>query len=125
MQLLYAWETQDHPDLPTAAAGVAELTGAPAELAGRAEALARGVIAEAPALDREIEQAAEHWRLDRLGSVERSILRLAAYELAHELAPPKVVIDEALWLSHRFAGAKSSGFINGVLDRIARSLGRL
>jgi N utilization substance protein B len=125
LQLLHAWETTGHRDLAAAAAGVVGLTGATPGVAEKAQALAEGVIAESTELDREIGEAAEHWRLDRLGWVDRNILRLAVFELRHELAPPRVVIDEALWLAHRFAGPRSPGFINGVLDRVARALGRL
>ena len=41
------------------------------------------------------------------------------------VVPPKVVLDESIWLAHRFAGPKAPSFINGVLDRVARDLGRL
>jgi N utilization substance protein B len=105
--------------------GLARLTGPEPEIFERAERLAAGVIAEADSLDREIAAAAEHWRLERVGAVERNLLRLAIYELKHELAPPRVIIDEALWLAHRFSGGKAPPFVNGVLDRVAHALGRL
>ena len=57
--------------------------------------------------------------------IERNILRIAIHELRRGDVPAKVVIDEALWLAHRFAGPKAPPFINGVLDRVARDLGRL
>ena len=47
------------------------------------------------------------------------------FELLAERVPPKVAIDEALWLAHRFGGEQSPGFVNGVLDAVARALGRL
>ncbi len=127
IQLLYAWETGggEGGGLPEAAAKVADLTGASPEVARKVEGMVQGIVAEQAELDREIAEATEHWRLERVGAVERCILRLAVYELRHEAAPPLVIIDEALWLAHRFAGPRSPAFINGVLDRIARALGRL
>ena len=130
IQMLYACETgagagPEGGGLPEAAAKVADLTGSKPEVTRKAEAVVQGILAEQAELDREIAEAAEHWRLERVGSVERCILRLAVYELRHESAPPRVIIDEALWLAHRFAGPRSPAFINGVLDRVARALGRL
>jgi N utilization substance protein B len=90
-----------------------------------AERLASGVIDEVEQLDRLVREAAEHWRLDRIGLVERNILRLGILELrAHEVSP-KTAIDEAVTLAHWFGGPRTPAFVNGVLDRIARSLGRL
>lgn len=125
LQLLYAWETDGRPDLEEVLPRVSQMTRAAPKVAAHAAQLARGVIAEAAALDARFAVAAEHWRLDRLAVVDRNILRLAVYELVHESVRPKVAIDEALWLAHRFGGLQSPSFINGVLDQVARSLGRL
>jgi N utilization substance protein B len=57
--------------------------------------------------------------------VERNILRLGILELRRGQVPPKVAIDEAVRLAHWFGGARAPGFVNGVLDGIARTLGRL
>jgi len=57
--------------------------------------------------------------------VERNILRLALAELAEGATPSRVVIDEAVKLAHWFAGAKAPGFVNGVLDSVARESGAL
>ena len=125
LQLLYAWESDGRPDLEEVARRMARLTRTPAPVFQSALELARGVVAERAELDAACAEAAEHWRLDRLALIDRNILRLAVYELVHERVPPKVAIDEALWLAHRFGGRQSPGFINGVLDHIARALGRL
>jgi len=77
------------------------------------------------ALDRHAAVAAENWRMSRIAVVERNILRLAIQELTDGEVPPKVVIDEAVRLAHWFGGAKAPAFVNGVLDRVAHSLGRL
>jgi N utilization substance protein B len=90
-----------------------------------ARALADGVTAQRDELDRLAQGAADNWRLERIAVIERNILRIAIHELLVGVTPPRVVIDEAIWLAQRFAGARAPAFINGVLDRIARDLGRL
>ncbi len=93
--------------------------------AERIESLVEGVSAQVDRLDGEIESAAEGWRLSRIGTVERNILRLGLHELLETHVPPKVVIDESVQLAHWFAGEKAPGFVNGILDALARRHGRL
>ena len=125
LQLLYAWDTDGRPTLSGLRPGIEGITGAAPEVAGAAGALAEAVASRVGEIDTLCARSAEHWRLDRLAVVDRNILRIAVYELLEERAPPRVAIDEALWLAHRFGGEQSPGFVNGVLDAIARSLGRL
>ena len=125
LQLLYAWETDGCPDLEDLVPGLAGITGSPPDVMLDALALASGVIGRQAEIDAAFARAAEHWRLDRLALVDRNILRLGVFELLEDATPPKVVIDESLWLAHRFGGRESAGFVNGVLDSVARSLGRL
>ncbi len=123
LQALYAWEIKGRPSLEELdEEGFRELTGAVRE---RARKLFREVVSNYAALDREIEQTVEHWRLNRIGTVERNILRLALYELLQGEAPPLVVIDEAVRLARWFGGSKAPAFVNGVLDAAARRLGLL
>jgi N utilization substance protein B len=82
------------------------------------EELVRGTIAKREDLDFQITRASEHWRLDRMPSVDRNILRLAAFELFEAKLPHAVIIDEALELARRFSGNESVGFVNGVLDSV-------
>jgi N utilization substance protein B len=125
LQLLYAWETRGRPPLHDLVPGLARLTGPEPRVLDGAEALAQAVAANVAALDLRIARAVEHWRLDRLGLAERLTLRIGAYELLHGDLPPKVAIDEALWLARRFAGEEAVGLVNGVLDRLAHEAGRL
>jgi transcription antitermination protein NusB len=81
--------------------------------------LAEGVAEAADELDRRITAASEGWPADRLGAVERSILRLAVYELDRGLAAP-IAIDEAVWLAKRYASDEAGKLVNGVLGRIQR-----
>jgi N utilization substance protein B len=126
LQLLYARELQ--PDMPIGvlaerAARLCRGGGGPT--VDRAEELANAVVGEVEALDRQAAAAADNWRLSRLSVNDRNILRLAIWELSATPVPAKVAIDEAVRLAHWFGGSRSSGFVNGVLDRVARSLGRL
>ena len=76
-------------------------------------------------LDRELKAVTENWRLERLGAIERSVLRLAATELAIAETPPRVVLQESIRLAERYGSAQSARFVNGVLDALARRMGRL
>ena len=87
-----------------------------------ADELFEGAVAQAGAIDQLVEKLAENWRLDRLAAVDRSILRLAIYELRFGTAPPKVVIDEALELAKKFSSAEAPAFLNGILDAAYKGL---
>jgi transcription antitermination factor NusB len=63
------------------------------------------------------------WQMSRISSVDKSILRLAAYQLKYcRDIPPKVTINEAIELAKRYSTAQAPGFINGVLDGLLRKL---
>ena len=71
--------------------------------------------------DRLIQQAAEHWRIERMAPIDRNIIRLAAYEICQcPDIPYRVAIDQAIELAKRFSAAESGSFVNGVLDRVLR-----
>lgn len=125
LQILYAWELQGRRPIPLVVSGVARLTGPEPLTLDRAEELAAGIVSEIDAIDSELAQAVENWRMSRIAVVERNILRLGIHELRRGEVPPKVVIDEAVHLAHWFGGARAAGFVNGVLDGVAHSLGRL
>lgn len=124
LQLLYACEITG-AGAESTLGGLARLTGPEPRVLDGAEALASAVLAEQDVLDRLITDAADNWRLERIGVVERNILRLGIHELRLGVTPPKVVIDEAIRLGQWFGGPKTPAFVNGVLDRVARSLGQL
>lgn len=125
LQLLYLIDTggADSPD--GAASGLSRLTGPEPDLLDGAMVLVEGVRREIDRLDELAETATDNWRLERIALIERNILRLGVHELLEGVTPAKVVIDEAVWLAQRFGGGRAPAFINGVLDRIARDLGRL
>lgn len=124
LQLLYAAETQKL-DVDEVVPGLARLTGPEPTVLDFAERLAEGVDRGREGLDRLLAAATEHWRVERLAVIDRNILRIAAFEIESRAVPPKVAIDEAVWLAHRFGTPESPGFVNGVLDRVARNLGLL
>lgn len=73
--------------------------------------------------DQMIVDSADNWGLDRLGPVDRSILRLAAYQLMFcPNIPPKVVLNEAIEIAKKYSSDKSSAFVNGVLDGVLKKL---
>lgn len=79
----------------------------------------QGLESKKSEIDKLIAEKAEGWRLERLHSVDRNILRLAVYELCYrEDVPPEVVINEAVELAKKYSGEHSPVFINGILDRI-------
>ena len=125
LQLLYAWELTGELPVEDVATGVARLTRPAPRVLDFAEALAGRVVANIAVIDRLAADAADNWRMSRIAVVERNILRLAIQEITEGSVPPKVAIDEAVQLAHWFGGAKAPGFVNGVLDRIARSSGLL
>lgn len=91
-----------------------------------AQRLARGVDEHRARIDALIDEASTNWRLARMPTVDRNILRLAAFELmACPDIPATVSINEAIELAKRFGGTDSRAFVNGIVDRMARQLGRI
>ena len=94
-----------------------------AEMKEFAEDRIRGVAGETAALDAELEPFLEHWSLYRLGVVERNVLRLGAWEISRRPeVPAPIVINEAVDLAKFFSETQSGKFVNGVLDRYAKSM---
>jgi N utilization substance protein B len=84
--------------------------------------LATGVVAELVEIDKLIEANAKEWTFERINEVDKSILRLAIYELKFDCDnPPSVVINEALELAKRYSTPQSSKFINGILGSIIKT----
>jgi N utilization substance protein B len=80
-----------------------------------------GVLAHLEDIDQRLTASADNWRLPRMATVDRNVLRLGAYELLFtEETPPAVAFDEAIELARRYGSADSAGFVNGVLDRLRR-----
>lgn len=87
--------------------------------------LVDGVVANLRAIDALIEQHSHNWRIDRMDRIDRSVLRLAIFELKYRPEIPcKVTLNEAVELGKTFGTEASSAFINGLLDRVAIALGK-
>ena len=87
--------------------------------------LFRGVIEESRSLDDLIAANLKNWSMERLGNLEKVILRLASYELLHKIeVPATVVINEAVQLTESYCDEKAAKFVNGVLAGIAKQLDR-
>lgn len=123
LQLLYMWEFHrglDHVgreafwlDRGQEEAGIREF----------ATVLVDGVVAQIERVDELIRGASLNWRIDRMATVDRNILRLATFEMLEVAETPlKVILNEAIELSKRYGSEDSSAFVNGVLDKIGSSL---
>ena len=88
--------------------------------------LVHGATEHSVSLDDLIARCSLNWKVNRMGIVDRNILRLAAYELAFESdVPSRVTLNEAIELAKRYGTEDSGAFVNGILDRIAQELGRV
>ncbi|HLA79440.1 MAG TPA: transcription antitermination factor NusB [Vicinamibacteria bacterium] len=122
VQMLYQWETTQEP-MDRVTGLFWQVRGGTDEMKAMAERLARGAHANLERLDQAIQQAATHWRVDRMASVDLDILRIGTYELLAEPGTPSsVIIDEAVEIAKRFGEADSPAFVNGVLDAVKRAL---
>jgi transcription antitermination protein NusB len=108
--LLYQWDVTRQP--------LASLYEG--EVDPYAKQVAEGVVARAEELDRRITDAADDWTADRLGVVERNVLRIALYELDGATVPLEVAIDEAVRLAKRYATEEAARLVNGILGRVVR-----
>ena len=82
-----------------------------------------GVCRTLPALDGEIESTSENWKLSRMSTSTRSVLRMAVYEMTEADVPPKVAINEALEIIKLYDEDSAPKFVNGILNKIARERG--
>jgi N utilization substance protein B len=125
LQALYAWDLRDGQELERVANQIWDDLSVPPDERRLARLLVQTVSAHGQALDKEITEVTTNWRLERLGVVDRCVLRLAAAELHRDETPPRVVIQEAVHLAERYGTVKSAKFVNGVLDALARRMGRM
>ena len=108
--LLYQWDVTGRP-LTSLYEG---------EVDDWARMTAEAVAERAPVLDERITAASDDWTADRLGAIERNVLRIGAHELETGSVPPEVAINEAVELAKRYATEDAARLVNGILGRIAR-----
>ncbi len=102
-------ETDDKP-LPTAARTFTE-------------SLVEGVVEYRAVIDKQIREVAKNWSLERMATVDLSILRICTYELLYQPDVPKrVAINEAIEIAKRYGTKESPSFVNGLLDKVAQTV---
>jgi N utilization substance protein B len=108
--LLYQWDVTGQ--------GLASLFEG--EIDPYARTVAEGVVEEYEELDRRITEASDEWTADRLGALERNILRMAIRELDEGETPVEVAINEAVALAKRYSSEDAGKLVNGILGRIEK-----
>ncbi|HZQ88565.1 MAG TPA: transcription antitermination factor NusB [Gaiellaceae bacterium] len=108
--LLYQWDVTGAPLGSLYEGDVDEYT----------RTLSEAVAAHAPELDARITAASDEWPAERLGAVERNVLRVALEELDAGEVPQEAVLDEAITLAKRYASEDAGRLVNGILGRIVR-----
>ncbi len=120
LQFLYGQDVNPSEDIAAALERfwISQERDPPCEVRAFAELLALGALEKRLEIDAVLTGYLKNWTLDRLGVVERNILRLALYEMRHrEDIPPVVSINEAIELAKRYGADDAGGFVNGILDR--------
>ena len=110
LELLYQWDLTGQP--------LVSLHGG--DVDPFALELAESVAAQAEELDARITTVSDEWPADRLGVVERNVLRMGLFELESGDVPVPVVIDEAVSLAKRYSSEDAGRLVNGILGRVAR-----
>ncbi len=116
MQVLFVWDTNGQAD--RAAAEAVVRYDPDADVQRDALNAATGAWEQREMIDQRIARLAPQWPPRRQPGVDRSILRLAVWEMTNTPTPPKVVIDEAIEMAKAFSTEQSAAFVNGVLDAI-------
>lgn len=95
-----------------------------AETLQYAQELVEGIQSKKAEIDTKIQSISQHWKMDRMASVDRNLLRLAVYEMlyAPQVLKPAIVINEAVEMAKKFGSTESASFVNGLLDQIGRGL---
>jgi len=125
LQAVYAWDLRGEQELERVSNQIFDDLLVPAEERTLAVMLLRTLREHGRELDALLSEVTTNWRLERLGVIERCVLRLAAAELHRGDTPPRVVLRESIRLAERYGSPESAKFVNGVLDALARKMGRL
>jgi transcription antitermination protein NusB len=123
LQMLFQWDIT-HDDIDQVMATFFQnQPEESADVIDFARRLVMGTVEHVERIDELIRRHAEHWRLDRMATVDRNLLRLAVHEFLESKDIPKTVaINEAIEIARRFSSQESPQFINGVLDSIKKEL---
>lgn len=120
LQILYGLDIRKKIDLENSKKSYSDFTAEKGILKEKlyAEELLEGIIMELELLDAQIDQYAINWDIERMPAIDRNILRIAAYEIQHDI-PAKVAINEAVKIAKKYADDSSPSFINGILSKFA------
>ena len=123
LQILYFWEIgRAEPQSAIENFFAEHQPDAEVDVITFATRLVEGTVAEVEALDAVIAQHSHHWRVERLATIDRLILRMGVWELRHEHeTPAPVVMNEALELARQFSTDEAVRFINGILDSVKKA----
>lgn len=119
--MLYQWDVTQQP-LEQIIESTDALQKAGEEARTFARMLVSGAIRRIQDIDARISRQSDSWRLDRMATVDRNILRVAIYEFMETETPKSVVINEALEVAKRFSAPDAVSFINGILDAVCTSI---
>ncbi len=88
-----------------------------------ADDIVRGVQSHKVKVDEKIQDASRHWKIDRMGGVDRNILRMSVFEMlfSSEMIEPKIAINEAIEVAKIFGSQESPSFVNGILDQVVKN----
>jgi N utilization substance protein B len=90
------------------------------------EELVKGTYKHLVKINDLVHRCAKNWSLERMAVVDRNVLRMAVYEILYRMdIPTSVTINEAIEISKKFGTDESGAFVNGILDRVARTTGKL
>lgn len=92
------------------------------EVISYADLLAKGVQKDKAAIDSKIQASSSHWKLERMATIDRNILRIAVYEMKFASEPIKenIVINEAVEIAKKYGTTESASFVNGLLDQVSK-----
>ena len=122
LQVLYQWDLR-RDNLDSVIATFWEVNTADDDVREFADRLVQGTVEHLDTLDALIERHAKNWRLDRMETLDRNLLRMACEELLFdEETPATVVINEAIEIARRFSTRESPQFINGLLDSMRKEI---
>jgi len=122
LKILYAWEiTSDPVDICREKYWEYD-DNADSSVKAFADELVMGVVCRKEELDKTISSYATNWKLDRMATIDRNILRIAAFEMLYiDGIPPKVSMNEAIEMAKKYGDRESGKFVNGILDKINKT----
>ncbi|MCM2354519.1 MAG: transcription antitermination factor NusB [Pseudobdellovibrio sp.] len=85
--------------------------------------IVRAVQANKEKIDAKIQEASRHWKVDRMASVDRNIIRIAVCEIlfTSELIEPKIAMNEAIEIAKQYGTQEAASFVNGIVDQVIRN----